>query len=233
MDRLNITPKLPTPVVSATYNEANQMLTFQPENDATWNMTYDENGNLTSITNSCGTITYTWDARNRLIGINGFTADCSPLTANFKYDALGRRIAKRINGQVVEKYLWSGRIRLLAVYDNAGNLLMRFNYADDRVPYSMESGGQIYYLLYDQIGSLRAVVDSSGLIVKRIDYDSFGNVILDTDPSFKVPIGFAGGLYDPDTGLVRFGLRDYDPAIGRWTAKDPIDFGGGVQIMYM
>jgi len=112
------------------------------------------------------------------------------------------------------------------------NLLMRFNYADDRVPYSMEYLGQTYYLLYDQIGSLRAVVDSTGLIVKRIDYDSFGNVILDTDPSFNVPIGFAGGLYDADTGLVRFGARDYDPAIGRWTAKDPIDFAGGSVNLY-
>jgi len=104
---------------------------------------------------------------------------------------------------------------------------MRFNYADDRVPYSMEYLGQTYYLIYDRVGSLRAVVNSNGLIIKRIDYDSFGNVILDTDPSLKVPIGFAGGLYDSDTGLVRFGVRDYDPSIGRWTAKDPIDFAGG------
>jgi len=105
--------------------------------------------------------------------------------------------------------------------------IMRFNYVDDRVPYSMEYSGQTYYLVYDQVGSLRAVVDTSGLIVKRIDYDSFGNVILDTDPTFRIPIGFAGGLYDSDTRLVRFGVRDYDPYIGRWTAKDPIDFAGG------
>jgi RHS repeat-associated protein len=32
---------------------------------------------------------------------------------------------------------------------------------------------------------------------------------------------------DRDTGLVRFGFRDYDPAIGKWTAKDPIGFAGG------
>ncbi len=145
---------------------------------------------------------------------------------------MGRRIAKRINGTIVEKYLWSGRIRLLAVFDGNDNLIMRFNYADERVPYSMEYLGQTYYLMYDQIGSLRAVVDSSGLIVKRIDYDSFGNIILDSDPSFRIPIGFAGGLYDADTGLVRFGVRDYDPAIGRWTAKDPIDFGGGDLNLY-
>ena len=34
-------------------------------------------------------------------------------------------------------------------------------------------------------------------------------------------------MHDRDTGLVRFGYRDYDPDIGRWTAKDPILFAGG------
>jgi RHS repeat-associated protein len=47
-----------------------------------------------------------------------------------------------------------------------------------------------------------------------------------------VPFGFAGGLHDRDTGLVRFGARDYDPVIGRWTAKDPIDFAGGDANLY-
>ncbi len=41
-----------------------------------------------------------------------------------------------------------------------------------------------------------------------------------------VPFGFAGGLFDAGTGLVRFGARDYDPVVGRWTAKDPIRWGG-------
>ena len=36
-----------------------------------------------------------------------------------------------------------------------------------------------------------------------------------------MPVGFAGGLTDPDTGFVRFGWRDYDPAVGRFTAPDP------------
>jgi RHS repeat-associated protein len=69
-------------------------------------------------------------------------------------------------------------------------------------------------------------------VVKRIDYDSFGNIIADTNPGFSMPFGFAGGLYDKDTGLVRFGLRDYDPDTGRWTAKDPISFAGGDTDLY-
>ena len=62
-----------------------------------------------------------------------------------------------------------------------------------------------------------------GSIVQRMDYDEFGNVLVDTNPGFQ-PFGFAGGLYDRDTGLVRFGARDYDPHTGRWTTKDPIGF---------
>jgi RHS repeat-associated protein len=56
-------------------------------------------------------------------------------------------------------------------------------------------------------------------------HDTWGKMLEDTSPGF-VPFGFAGGLYDADTGLVRFGARDYDPSVGRWVSKDPIRFGG-------
>lgn len=63
-------------------------------------------------------------------------------------------------------------------------------------------------------------------LTKKNKVDEFGNVITDANPGFQ-PFGFADGLYDRDTGLVRFGARDYDPEIGRWTAKDPILFDSG------
>lgn len=138
------------------------------------------------------------------------------------HDPLGRRIAKKIDGQIVEKYLWQGRTRLLAVYDGNDNLLIRFEYADDRMPVAMTREGVRYLLACDQVGSPRVVADASGNVVKQINYDSFGNVLNDTAPDFEIPFGFAGGLYDRDTGLIRFGYRDYDPDTGRWTAKDPL-----------
>ncbi len=148
------------------------------------------------------------------------------------HDPQGRRIAKTINGAIVEKYLWEGLTCLLAVFDGSDTLLMRFEYADDRMPFKMNKNGTTYYLTYDQVGSLRLVTDITGNIVKRLDYDTFGNVLSDSDPAFEVPFGFAGGLYDPDTKLVRFGYRDYDPEVRRWTAKDPIFFGGGDTDLY-
>ncbi|MEO8218803.1 MAG: RHS repeat-associated core domain-containing protein [Acidobacteriota bacterium] len=83
-----------------------------------------------------------------------------------------------------------------------------------------------YRIVSDHLGSPRLVVDvASGTVAQRIEYDEFGNVVSDTNPGFQ-PFGFAGGLYDRDTGLVRFGARDYDPQTGRWTTKDPIGFAG-------
>ena len=55
-------------------------------------------------------------------------------------------------------------------------------------------------------------------------------MILDSNPGFDLPFGFAGGMTDPAHPLIRFGARDYLPAVGRWTAKDPILFAGGAHL---
>jgi RHS repeat-associated protein len=196
-----------------------------------WTYQYDPDGFLTNKTNSTNPtnkIQYFYSSRGELLTVilpDGKRID-------YVCDPLGRRIAKKVNGVVVEKYLWQGMTRLLAVYDGGSILRQRFEYADERMPGAMKIGGSTYYLTYDQVGSLRLVADASGNMVKRITYDSFGNILEDTNPSFTIPFGFAGGLHDRDTGLVRFGYRDYDPEVGRWTAKDPSGFNGGDTDLY-
>ena len=100
------------------------------------------------------------------------------------------------------------------------------------MPISYTQGSNKYYLHYDQVGSLRAISDNNHNIIKEIVYDSFGNIVSDSNPNIKVPFGFAGGLYDEDTKLLRFGFRDYDSYTGKWTAKDPIDFDGDGYNLY-
>jgi len=189
--------------------------------------TYNLDGFLSSRSISSGAFsgaaTFDYSSRGELL--SAILPDSTVIS--YDHDPMGRRVAKRINGTITEKYLWQSATTLLAVYDGSDNLLQRFEYSDGRMPVAMTAGGAVYYLTYDQVGSLRAVFDSVGTEIKRVNYDSFGNILSDSNPSFTVPFGFAGGLHDRDTGLVRFGARDYDPAVGRWTAKDPIDFGGG------
>jgi RHS repeat-associated protein len=68
-------------------------------------------------------------------------------------------------------------------------------------------------------------IDDPMDVPARLEYEAFGSVS-GTGVGF-VPQGFAGGLYDADTDLVRFGARDYDPVTGRWVNKDPIRFDAG------
>ena len=206
-----------------TYSDEDHLITA-----GTDEYQFDVDGFLTQRTTASGLTTFDYSSRGELLEAN--LPDATVIS--YDHDPMGGRIAKRINDVIVEKYLWAGSIQLLAVFDGSDNLLMRFNYADARMPVSMTYNSSTYYLSYDQVGSLRLVSDTSGNIVKQISYDSFGNIINDSSPSFAIPFSFAGGLHDRDTELVRFGARDYDPTIGKWTAKDPIDFAGGDANLY-
>ena len=93
------------------------------------------------------------------------------------------------------------------------------------MPDYIVKGGATYRVVSDHVGSPRLVINTAtGAIAQRMDFDEWGNVTFDSAPGFQ-PFGFAGGILDGHTGLTRFGARDYDPRIGRWTAKDPIGFG--------
>ena len=97
----------------------------------------------------------------------------------------------------------------------------------------MIRGAHLYYFAKDNLGSVKAVIDAnSGAIAQAIHYDEFGRVLVNTNSGFQ-PFGFAGGHFDHETGLVRFGARDYDPEVGRWTARDPILFAGRQGNLYV
>ncbi len=87
-------------------------------------------------------------------------------------------------------------------------------------------------IISNHLGSVVMVVNTvTGDIAQEIEYDAWGNVLNDTNPNFQ-PFYFAGGIYDTYTKLTRFGARDYDTETGRWTAKDPIGFAGGLTSLY-
>jgi len=151
----------------------------------------------------------------------------------YHVDGEGRRVGKTVNGVLEQQWLWRERLQPVAELDGSGSVVARFVYAEDvNVPDLMVTGTATYRLVKDHLGSVRVVLDvATGAVAQELVYDTWGRVLVDTAPGFQ-PFGFAGGLYDTDTGLVRFGRRDYDAEIGRWTAKDPIRFYGGDANLY-
>ena len=105
-------------------------------------------------------------------------------------------------------------------------MVSRFIYATGvNVPDYLIKGGVTYRILKDHLVARAWWWTSTGTVVQRMDFDEYGKVLADTNPGFQ-PFDFAGGIYDRDTGLVRFGARYYENESGRWATKDFILFKG-------
>ncbi|HPZ42770.1 MAG TPA: S-layer homology domain-containing protein [Bacillota bacterium] len=162
------------------------------------------------------------------------------LEVTYAYDGLGRRVGRSVvastyEAPVSEYYLYGNPdypFQVTAVRDNTG-AVSQYYYDESNFLYAIKQGADWYYVATDHQGTPRVVTDAGGQVVKVMEYDSYGNLTYDSNPAFKLAIGYAGGIADPDTGLVHFGLRDYDPAAGRWTARDPILFNGQQGNLYV
>jgi RHS repeat-associated protein len=210
--------------VTATYDEQDRLLQY-----GNYVYQYNSNGEMQTKTVTGQVTAYQFDYLGNLAGIT------LPDGRQIEYltDVKRRRIGKRTNGSLIQGFLYQGDLNPVAELDGNNHVVSLFVYASHfNVPDYMVKAGIIYRIILDHLGSPRLVVNVlNGLIAQRIDYDEFGRILLDTNPGFQ-PFGFAGGLYDHETGLVHFGARDYDPQTGRWILKDPIGFEGGDTNLY-
>lgn len=154
-------------------------------------------------------------------------------TVAYIVDAFGRRIGRRVNDSITHRFIYESPLRIAAEVDANGQTVTRFVYGSRlNVPEFMVRGGIAYRLITDHLGSVRLVIRTTdGVVAQRVDYDEFGRVVFNSAPGFQ-PFGYAGGIYDELTDLVRLGARDYDAHTGRWTTRDPLGFSGGSTNLY-
>ena len=185
---------------------------------------YTDAGELARQIVGSDTTTYHYDA----MGALRWVQKSDGLRIDYVIDASGRRIGKRVNGVLTQGFLYESKLRIAAELTPSGSVLSRFVYGTQvNVPEYMERGGLRYRLITDYLGSVRLVVDATtGAVQQHVDYDEYGRVTANTNPGFQ-PFGYAGGLLDDITGLVRFGARDYDVRTGRFAVQDPIGLKGG------
>ena len=218
-------------VFTYTYDTSGRLASVGVNGSVTEVFGYDPNGNRTHVN---GVQIATYDEQDRLLTHGPLNKRPIPSQRiAYVVDGRNRRIGKLRDGELVQGLVYRDQLNPIAELDGAGNIVAVFAYGEkSNVPAYLirnnpETGEQTTYrILSDHLGSPRIVINvETGEVAQRIDYDVWGRVTLDTNPGFQ-PFGFAGGIYDPETGLLRFGARDYDPFIGRWTAKDPIGFNG-------
>lgn len=246
-----------------TYDANGQLLTVAKDGTVVEAYTYDVNGNRkTQQTYGGAQVSASYDTQDRItaLGAVAYTFDAAGFltrrgndtfvystrgellsatlgggaTITYGYDGFGRRVS-RTDANGTHQYLYGNPgnpFQVTDVRDPAGKLTTYF-YDDAGILYAMQRDGVWYYIAADQVGTPRVITDADGLVVKTMEFDSFGVQLSDSAPGFDLPFGYAGGLVDQATGLVRFGFRDYDPAAGRWTARDPLLFKGGQVNLYV
>lgn len=175
-----------------------------------------------------GDMLLSWSSRGELL-----EAELSGQQIGYSYDGYSRLTARTDAGGSVEYFRGNPSDPLQVTHVVDGGQLTVLLYDEAGLLTSLTRGGTTYYVACDQVGTPRIVVDDSGTVIKVVDRDSWGNLISDSNPAFGLPVGFAGGIEDPDTGLVHFGFRTYDPEAGRWLALDPLLFDGGQANLYL
>jgi len=181
--------------------------------------TYDENGNLTSKTSKANgeVTTYTYDTENQLLRV-----DRPGIVAEYRYDALGRRIEKVVNG-VSTRYIYDNED--IAVEVDSAAVAQAFYLHGPGIdePLAMGrfgAGGGTSVFHADGLGSITTLTNTSGATVRSYTYDSFGRLVAQTG-TVTNPYTYTGRELDPESGLFYYRARYYDPTIGRFLQEDP------------
>jgi RHS repeat-associated protein len=85
----------------------------------------------------------------------------------------------------------------------------------------------VFWLLTDHLGTVKDIVNNSGLIVNHIVYDAYGNLVSQTNSMVSSRYLFTGREFDAETGLYFYRARYYDAALGRFLSEDPIGMDSG------
>jgi RHS repeat-associated protein len=206
---------------AATYDEANRLATITIAGEV-FTLSYDANGNLTTKSGPVsGITTYTWGARNQLLSLSGRSG-----TASFRYDAMGRRTEKTVNGSTTG-FLYDGTQAIAELRGGAVDTIYHNGLAIDEVLARYASSGN-KTLLTDALMSVIAQANDAQSVDNYYAYSPYGEATT-LGPDGGNSIQYTGREND-GTGLYYYRARYYDAVLKRFVSEDPIGLGGGANV---
>nr|WP_284504149.1 RHS repeat-associated core domain-containing protein [Caballeronia sp. ATUFL_F2_KS9A] len=199
-------------------------------------------------------IDYTYDAWGQLIRRNHLQlgwdgeghllwSDDGIVRARYQYDALGRRIGKRVfdvarKSERHTRFVWEG---LRLVQEREGEASSRTYVYDPKRTYaplarvdrsSDTAKMKVFYYQTDPTGTARDVTDAEGRVVWSGSYAAWGAVRANVARSgpFEQALRMPGQYCDEESGLHYNLFRYYDPHAGRFISQDPIGLAGGLNL---
>lgn len=221
--------------------------------DASGNLTQKTD---TSKAEPARTTRYTWDALRRLSEVRDGAGD---LIARYRYDPFDRRIRKELGNSAtlstagpgasdirnaITHYLQS-EWGTLAEADSAGKVQMVYGWNPQnqagtapiyaRLADTSQTGTwRTVYYHNDHLGTPQRITDAAGTVVWSASYDAYGKATTQTTANAATALTshlrYPGQYWDAETGLHYNDRRYYDPDTGRYTARDPIGFEGGINL---
>jgi RHS repeat-associated protein len=213
------------------YNDGDQLVRWP----GMYRYSYDDAGNLVQVRNDSQTQvlkSYTYSPAGLLATATFRDKDGNTRTLSNTWDADSNRVSFDANGTEYE-LVYDTTAGVPAVIEEStsgstaycvrepgGSLIARLNATDG-----------IRYYHFDELGSTRLLTDGSGNVTDRYAYDAYGSVLAHDQYSGSVdqPYQYVGqlGYYahhmEPDFGLLQLGVRFYDPEVGRFTQRDPLE----------
>jgi RHS repeat-associated protein len=180
--------------------------------------TYDSNNNLLAD----GLRTYTWDGANRLLAVADATG-----RSEFAYDGMSRRVLENTYvGTTLtstRNFIWCGS-GICEERDAAGTGVVRRLFAQGEA----RSGGNVFNT-FDHLTNVREVLDGTGQVLGRVDYDPWGRVTA-TQGTQDMLRSYGGTIQLTGAAPLFTLYRAYDPGTGRWLSDDPAGLRAGLNL---
>ena len=198
------------------------------------NPTYDDDGNMLTMTLASGSWTNTYNAENRIIA-----QEKSDARLEYVYDYMGRRVEKKVYSGSVgnwvldehKRYIYNVYTQLVELDALNSNVITKKRiWAGGRIVSDIH-GSNAYYAVADGNKNITAYLDNSGVFQAQFEYSPFGKQTakhgsLTDDFDYR----FSSEVFESKTGLVSYNFRFYSPELGKWLTRDLISERGGVNL---